>query len=109
MLGASLPLTPPERLELGAPIHGKAAFETIRAYSPIDNALARHYPAILALGALPDPRGTSWEPAKWVARQRATMTGGGPILLRTAMGGGHAGAPGRFDRLGEGGRRYAFP
>jgi hypothetical protein len=56
MLGASLPLTPPERLELGDPIHGKAAFETIRAYSPIDNALAQHYPAILALAGLTDPR-----------------------------------------------------
>src|SRR6202012_5193787 len=37
MLDATLPLTPPEWLEWGDPIHDKAAFETIRSYSPIDN------------------------------------------------------------------------
>ncbi|HEX9168759.1 MAG TPA: prolyl oligopeptidase family serine peptidase, partial [Roseiarcus sp.] len=108
MLDASLPLTPPEWLEWGDPIHDRAAFETIRSYSPIDNVRAQRYPAILALAGLADPRVTYWEPAKWVARLRATMTGGGPILLRTAMEAGHAGAPGRFDRLEDVARQYAF-
>jgi oligopeptidase B len=108
MLDASLPLTPPEWLEWGDPIHDKAAFETIRAYSPFDNVRAQHYPAILALAGLTDPRVTYWEPAKWVARLRATMTGGGPVLLRTAMDAGHAGASGRYDRLDDVARQYAF-
>jgi oligopeptidase B len=51
---------------------------------------------------------TCWEPAKWVARLRAVMTGGGPILLRTAMESGHAGASGRYDRLDDVARQYAF-
>jgi oligopeptidase B len=108
MLDASLPLTPAEWLEWGDPIHDRAAFETIRSYSPIDNVRAQRYPAILALAGLADPRVTYWEPAKWVARLRATMTGGGPILLRTAMEAGHAGQPGRFDRLDDVARQYAF-
>jgi len=108
MLDASLPLTPPEWLEWGDPIHDKAAFETIRSYSPVDNVRPQAYPAILALAGLTDPRVTYWEPAKWVARLRATMTGGGPILLRTAMDAGHAGQPGRYDRLDDVARQYAF-
>ena len=108
MLDASLPLTPPEWLEWGDPIHDRAVFETIRSYSPIDNVRPQRYPAILALAGLTDPRVTYWEPAKWVARLRATMTGGGPILLRTAMEAGHAGATGRFDRLDDVARQYAF-
>jgi oligopeptidase B len=108
MLDASLPLTPAEWLEWGDPLHDRAAFETIRSYSPYDNVRAQRYPAILALAGLTDPRVTYWEPAKWVARLRATMTGGGPILLRTAMEAGHGGAPGRFDRLDDVARNYAF-
>ena len=108
MLDESLPLTPPEWLEWGDPIRDPAAFEAIRSYSPYDNVRAQPYPPILALAGLADPRVTYWEPAKWVARLRATMTGGGPVLLRTAMEAGHAGRPGRFDRLEEVARDAAF-
>ena len=108
MLDDSLPLTPPEWPEWGNPIESEADFKTILSYSPYDNVAARDYPAILAMGGLTDPRVTYWEPAKWIARLRATMTGGGPVLLRTNMGAGHGGASGRFDRLDEVAIAYAF-
>jgi oligopeptidase B len=108
MLDGTLPLTPPEWLEWGDPARDEAAFLTIRGYSPYENVKPQSYPAILALAGLADPRVTYWEPAKWVAKLRATTTGGGPILLRTSMGAGHAGAPGRYDRLDEVARIYAF-
>ena len=108
MLDASLPLTPPEWPEWGNPIESEADFKTILSYSPYDNVAAKDYPAILAMGGLTDPRVTYWEPAKWVARLRATMTGGGPVLLRINMAAGHGGASGRFTRLDEIAIGYAF-
>lgn len=108
MLDKDLPLTPPEWLEWGNPIEDAAAFRTMLSYSPYDNVKPQAYPPILALGGLTDPRVTYWEPAKWVARLRATMTGGGPILLKTNMDAGHGGASGRFDRLGEVALEQAF-
>ena len=108
MLDDSLPLTPPEWPEWGNPIESERDFRTILSYSPYDNIAARDYPAILAMGGLTDPRVTYWEPAKWIARLRATMTGGGPVLLRTNMGAGHGGASGRFNRLDEIAIVYAF-
>lgn len=108
ILDDTLPLTPPEWPEWGDPIRDVAAFETIRGYSPYDNVTAQSYPPILAMAGLTDPRVTYWEPAKWVARLRATMTGGGPVLLHTNMDAGHAGSAGRFDSLKETALAYAF-
>ncbi|MBB1091014.1 S9 family peptidase [Rhodopseudomonas palustris] len=108
MLDDTLPLTPPEWPEWGNPIKSEADFKTILSYSPYDNVAAKDYPTILAMGGLTDPRVTYWEPAKWVARLRATMTGGGPVALRINMGAGHGGASGRFSRLDEVAIVYAF-
>jgi oligopeptidase B len=108
MLDDTLPLTPPEWPEWGNPIESEKDFRTILSYSPYDNLAAKDYPAILAMGGLTDPRVTYWEPAKWIARLRATMSGGGPVLLRTNMGAGHGGASGRFNRLDEVAIVYAF-
>ena len=101
MLDDTLPLTPPEWPEWGNPIESEADFRTIAAYSPYDNVGAHAYPAILAIGGLTDPRVTYWEPAKWVAKLRATRTGDAPLLLKTNMDAGHGGASGRFDSLKE--------
>ncbi len=108
MLDDTLPLTPPEWLEWGNPIADPEAFRRMLSYSPYDNVSAQDYPPILALAGVSDPRVTYWEPAKWVARLRATKTDGNPVLLVTNMDAGHGGAAGRFDRLAEVARSYAF-
>jgi oligopeptidase B len=101
MLDDTLPLTPPEWPEWGNPILSDRDFDLIRSYSPYDNVRAQAYPAIMALGGLADPRVTYWEPAKWVAKLRATKTDDNLIVFRTNMDAGHGGASGRFDRLEE--------
>ncbi len=108
MLDATLPLTPPEWPEWGNPVEDPAVFERIRAYSPYDNVTAQDYPAMLVTAGVSDPRVTYWEPAKWVAKLRATKTDTNPLLLWTHMSAGHAGPGGRFDYLEEVALRYAF-
>lgn len=108
MLDASLPLTPPEWPEWGNPLQSVEDYELIASYSPYDNVCAQNYPAILAMAGLTDPRVTYWEPAKWVAKLRELKTDDHPVLLRTNMDSGHAGASGRFSRLEESAYIYAF-
>ena len=76
MLDADLPLTPSEWPEWGNPLLSERDFKTILAYSPLENIEPRHYPAILAIAAVADPRVTYWEPAKWVAKLRAHSLSG---------------------------------
>lgn len=108
MLDKDLPLTPPEYPEWGNPLDDPKAFHTIKSYSPYDNVTPKAYPHIFAYGGLTDPRVTYWEPAKWVARLRATATGDGAILLKTNMSAGHGGASGRYEGLKEVAVDYAF-
>jgi oligopeptidase B len=108
MLDETLPLTPPEWPEWGDPNRDPAAFRTILAYSPYENVRAQRYPAILALAGLTDPRVLYWEPAKWIARLRRVRMDDNLIVFRTNLDAGHAGAAGRFDRLGDVALAYAF-
>ena len=57
---------------------------------------------------LTDPRVTYWEPAKWVAKLRDQKQDDNLLLLKTDMGAGHAGLPGRFDRLKKVAFNFAF-
>ncbi|MCW5720218.1 MAG: S9 family peptidase [Devosia sp.] len=108
MLDDTLPLTPPEWPEWGNPITSAEDYARIAAYAPYEAISAQAYPPIFALAGLTDPRVTYWEPAKWVAKLRATGTGTAPLYLKTNMSAGHAGASGRFDRLKETAQCYAF-
>ncbi len=96
MLDPDIPLTVTEYDEWGDP-NDPEVFETIRSYAPYENVEAVDHPALLVTAGLNDPRVQYWEPAKWVAKLRATTTSTEPILLRTEMGAGHGGPSGRYD------------
>ena len=108
MVDETLPLTPGEWPEWGNPITDKAAFDYMLSYSPYDNVAAKAYPPMLVSAGLNDPRVTYWEPAKWVAKLRATRTNDAQLLLRTNMGAGHAGKSGRWGALREDAEEFAF-
>jgi oligopeptidase B len=107
MLDATIPLTTQEWEQWGNPKRA-ADYAYMKSYSPYDNVSAQDYPAILVLAGLNDPRVGYWEPAKWVAKLRATKTDDHLLLLQTNMGAGHGGSSGRYDYLKEVAFRYAF-
>jgi oligopeptidase B len=108
MLDETLPLTPGEWPEWGNPVTDKAAFDLLRSYSPYDNVEAKAYPPMMYTGGLNDPRVTYWEPAKMVAKLRATKTDDNMLLMKINMGAGHGGKSGRFERLRENAEEAAF-
>lgn len=107
MLDASIPLTTQEWVQWGDP-HREPDYTYMASYAPYENVAAKNYPAILATAGLNDPRVAYWEPAKWVARLRATKTDHNTLLLKTNMGAGHGGASGRYDYLKERAFNFAF-
>ena len=107
MLDESIPLTTNEFDEWGNPKQ-KAFYDYMLSYSPYDNVSAQDYPAMLVTTGLHDSQVQYFEPAKWVAKLRATQTGKAPLLLKTNMEAGHGGKSGRFRRLEEVALAYAF-
>jgi oligopeptidase B len=108
MLDDTLPLTPGEWPVWGNPITDPEAFKLLLSYSPYDNVKKQAYPPMLVTAGLNDPRVTYWEPAKWVARLRATKTDNNLLLLKTNMGAGHGGKSGRWESLRETAEDHAF-
>lgn len=107
MLDETIPLTTGEYDEWGNP-NEEAAYQYMMSYSPYDNVAEKDYPAMLVTTGLYDSQVQYWEPAKWVAKLRALKTDQNPLLLHTNMEAGHGGASGRFQRLRETARNYAF-
>ncbi len=97
ILDPTLPLTIIEWEEWGNPIESAETFAYMKSYAPYENVEAKDYPAILATAGLNDPRVNYHEPAKWVAKLRATKRDGRPLYLKTEMGAGHGGPSGRYD------------
>jgi len=107
MLDATIPLTTAEYDEWGNPNY-KEYYDYMLSYSPYDNVSAQAYPNLLVTSGLHDSQVQFWEPTKWVARLRHYNTGENKILLFTNLEAGHGGASGRFHRLREIAREYAF-
>jgi oligopeptidase B len=97
ILDPSLPLTVTEWEEWGDPLHDPEVYAYMKGYTPYENVEAKPYPPILAITSLNDTRVFYVEPAKWVAKLRATATGSAPILLKTELEAGHGGRSGRYD------------
>ena len=107
MLDASIPLTTNEYDEWGNPAN-KASYDYMLSYSPYDNVKAQAYPAMFVGTGLWDSQVQYYEPAKWVARLRATKTDANPLVFRTNMEAGHGGKSGRFQRYKDGAEYSAF-
>ncbi len=114
MLDDELPLTVGEWEEWGNPLADAEAYWRMLSYSPYDNVAAaeadgapRHYPSLFVTGGLNDPRVSYWEPAKWVAKLRATVPET-KVLLKTELGAGHGGPSGRYDAWKEEATVHAF-
>jgi oligopeptidase B len=107
MLDTSLPLTVSEFEEWGNP-QDKDEGDYMLSYSPYDNVKAVAYPSIYVRTGLNDSQVLVHEPAKFVAKLRATTTGKAPIVMVVNMGAGHAGASNRYDRLREAATDWAW-
>lgn len=107
MLDDDIPLTTSEFDEWGNP-DDATYYDYMLSYSPYDNVRATGYPAMLVTTGLHDSQVQYFEPAKWVARLRATRTDDNPLLLHIDMDAGHGGKSGRYQTYRERARDYAF-
>jgi oligopeptidase B len=107
MLDESIPLTTGEYDEWGNP-NEKEYYDYMRSYSPYDNVKAQDYPNMYVSTGLHDSQVQYWEPAKWVAKLRATKTNDKLLFLDTNMDAGHGGASGRFEALKHLAKEFSF-
>ena len=68
------------------------------SYSPYDNVTRKNYPAMFVTAGFHDNQASYVEPAKWVARLRASKTDPHDLILKTDMTAGHGGRSGRLAR-----------
>ena len=107
MLDDSIPLTTFEYDEWGNPgVEGD--YRYMLSYSPYDQVRRQRYPHMLVTTGLHDSQVQYFEPAKWVAKLRATAAPGGLLLFECEMEAGHGGVSGRYASLRKSARTYAF-
>jgi oligopeptidase B len=107
MLDESIPLTTAEYDEWGNP-NEKGYYDYMLSYSPYDNIEAKEYPHLLIITSLHDSQVQYFEPAKWIAKLRATKTGRNRLLMKTQMEAGHSGVSGRFKMYEDLALTFAF-
>jgi oligopeptidase B len=106
MSDPTIPLTINEWDEWGDPRHDPVMRAYLRSYSPYDNMPPLPWPDLLVTGSVHDTRVLIKEPARWVARLRATAAAdpdagpAGRLLFRAELGTeAHMGPTGRYDKL----------
>jgi len=101
MCDPSIPLTTEEWEEWGNP-NEERYHSYMMSYSPINNVRRGiHYPRMLIVSGLNDPRVAYWEPAKWAQVLRSTIANGEDVLLKMDMAAGHFSAADRYRYLRE--------
>ena len=98
MSDASVPLTTLEYDEWGNPAV-KREYDYMLSYSPYDNVGQKGYPAMFVTAGFYDSQVSYAEPAKWVAKLRASKTDTHDLLFKTDMAAGHSGRSGRLGSI----------
>jgi oligopeptidase B len=98
MSDAFVPLTTLEYDEWGNPAV-KREYDYMLSYSPYDNVGQKSYPAMFVTAGFYDSQVSYAEPAKWVAKLRASKTDTHDLLFKTDMAAGHDGRSGRLSSI----------
>jgi len=98
MSDVSVPLTTLEYDEWGNPAV-KREYDYMLSYSPYDNVGQKSYPAMFVTAGFYDSQVSYAEPAKWIAKLRASKTDTHELLLKTDMAAGHTGRSGRLGSI----------
>jgi oligopeptidase B len=98
MSDVSVPLTTLEYDEWGNPAV-RQEYDYMLSYSPYDNVAQKDYPPMFVTAAFHDSQVSYAEPAKWVAKLRASKTDKHDLLFKTEMEAGHSGRSGRLGSI----------
>jgi len=98
MSDASAPLTTLEYSEWGNPAI-KREYDYMLSYSPYDNVGQKDYPPMFVTAGFHDSQVSYAEPAKWVAKLRASKLDTRDLVLKTEMSAGHNGRSGRLGSI----------
>jgi len=98
MSDVSVPLTTLEYDEWGNPAV-RREYDYMLSYSPYDNVAQKNYPPMFVTAGFYDSQVSYAEPAKWVAKLRASKTDNHELLFKTEMEAGHSGRSGRLGSI----------